>query len=92
MEQQLIIEYENLLNNLLPQIKNNLNYGGLLKLASMPERVRGFGHIKERNAKAMKEEIHNLLEELNTEEPIRLVTPEAGQHSTKDTEKEYHVG
>jgi indolepyruvate ferredoxin oxidoreductase len=53
MERQLITDYEALLNELLPRLAAH-NYGIAVELASIPEHIRGYGHIKDRHLIAAK--------------------------------------
>jgi indolepyruvate ferredoxin oxidoreductase len=50
MERALIAEYEAKIERLLPVLKK-ANLGTAVQYASVPDMIRGFGHIKERNAK-----------------------------------------
>jgi indolepyruvate ferredoxin oxidoreductase len=62
MERALIVEYRQTLNQLLPQ----LNAGNLSKavaIASIPEDIRGYGHVKERHLSAAKTKEASLLAE-----------------------------
>jgi indolepyruvate ferredoxin oxidoreductase len=59
MERRLIGEYEALIEEVLGKL-NTQNHALALQLAQIPERIRGFGHIKERNvaeAKAREAEL-----------------------------------
>ncbi len=47
MERQLIADYEAALGEVLAGL-NPENHGLAVEIASLPERIRGFGHIKER--------------------------------------------
>jgi indolepyruvate ferredoxin oxidoreductase len=48
MERQLIADYEALVDELLARLAAD-NHDLALKLARLPEEIRGFGHVKERN-------------------------------------------
>ncbi|WXL24671.1 indolepyruvate ferredoxin oxidoreductase family protein [Ectopseudomonas mendocina] len=47
-ERELIAEYENNLSFILRHLKAD-NYGAAVELASLPEQVRGYGHVKQRS-------------------------------------------
>jgi indolepyruvate ferredoxin oxidoreductase len=53
MERQLITDYEALLDELLPRLAAH-NHAIAVDLASIPEHIRGYGHIKDRHLKAAK--------------------------------------
>jgi indolepyruvate ferredoxin oxidoreductase len=53
LERQLIIDYEALLEELLPRLAAH-NHALAVDLASIPEQIRGYGHVKERHLKAAK--------------------------------------
>lgn len=59
-ERQLIKEYIALVEKLLPKLSAG-NYDTAVRIASLPQKIRGFGHVKERNIKAVKEEQSSLL-------------------------------
>jgi indolepyruvate ferredoxin oxidoreductase len=48
MERRLIGEYENTLETLLGNLRQD-NYQLAVEIAGLPERARGFGHVKRRN-------------------------------------------
>jgi len=48
MERRLIGEYENTLQTLLGNLRLD-NYQLAVEIAGLPERARGFGHVKQRN-------------------------------------------
>jgi len=48
MERQLVTDYEALINEMLPRL-NAQNHGIAVELASIPEQIRGYGHVKERH-------------------------------------------
>jgi indolepyruvate ferredoxin oxidoreductase len=55
-ERQLVADYEALVAELVAGLGHD-NHGLALQLASLPERIRGFGHVKERHlAQAMAEQ------------------------------------
>ena len=53
LERRLIIDYEALLEELLPRLAAH-NHALAVELASIPEQIRGYGHVKERHLKAAK--------------------------------------
>lgn len=68
MERQLIEEYRDMILTLLPDL-NSSNLDIAVKLASLPETIRGFGHIKEKNLAAAKTQQQQLLQQFSNEEP-----------------------
>jgi indolepyruvate ferredoxin oxidoreductase len=63
-ERRMIKEYKALIRDLLPQL-NADNYGTAVDLASIPEQIRGYGHVKEANIKRAEAEKQNLLAHFN---------------------------
>jgi indolepyruvate ferredoxin oxidoreductase len=61
-ERALIGEYEKLLAEIFPKLTPD-NHHLAVALASIPEKIRGFGHVKARHLKAAKAEEANLLEQ-----------------------------
>jgi indolepyruvate ferredoxin oxidoreductase len=53
MERRLITDYEALIDELLPRLAPH-NDAIAVELASIPEQIRGYGHVKERHLKAAK--------------------------------------
>lgn len=49
LERQLISDYEQAISNLLPKLTAD-NYHYAVELARLPEKIRGFGHVKQANA------------------------------------------
>ena len=60
MERGLIRDYESLVMEILT-ILSQKNHRTAVELASLPERIRGFGHVKERNVAAVAAERDRLL-------------------------------
>jgi indolepyruvate ferredoxin oxidoreductase len=60
MERRLIAEYEATVDSLLATLDAN-NHGLAVQIASVPETMRGFGHIKEKNVVAAKAREASLL-------------------------------
>jgi indolepyruvate ferredoxin oxidoreductase len=54
MEWQLVVEYEQTLVDVLDGL-NEHNYQAAVEVVSLPEKIRGFGHVKEHNWKMAKE-------------------------------------
>ena len=59
-ERALIGEYEQLVDELLSRLAAD-NHGVAVQLASIPEEIRGYGHIKERNLKQARAKWADLL-------------------------------
>ncbi len=53
LERALIADYESLIDELLPRLAAH-NHALAVELASIPEHIRGYGHVKERHLKAAK--------------------------------------
>jgi indolepyruvate ferredoxin oxidoreductase len=60
MERRLIVEYETLLDELAAALSPD-NHALAVELARLPEQIRGYGHIKERNVKKTKEREASLI-------------------------------
>ena len=54
MEHRLVIDYEALVTELLPSLGAH-NHAVAVELASIPEHIRGYGHVKQRHLAAAKE-------------------------------------
>jgi len=77
LERRLIAEYEQLVEQLLPRV-NGGNIDTIEQLLDLPEKIRGFGYIKRRNADAAEQEKTALLAKLDARpEPVRFVDPKA---------------
>jgi len=74
MERRLIEDYVSLVERLLPRLSPE-NYAAAAELAALPLKMRGFGHVKERNIEAAKVEEAALLARF--EMPAELVAPAA---------------
>jgi indolepyruvate ferredoxin oxidoreductase len=55
MERQLLAEYEALLEEVVEKLTPS-NHATAVELASLPERIRGFGHVKERHVREVRAE------------------------------------
>ncbi|CAH1654432.1 Indolepyruvate ferredoxin oxidoreductase, alpha and beta subunits [Hyphomicrobiales bacterium] len=75
MERQLITDYEALLDELLEKLDAG-NHALAVALASIPEKIRGFGHIKQRHLEAAKREEAELLERFRKGFPPLAVAAE----------------
>ena len=62
LERRLIVEYEALIDELIAGLKP-ANHATAVALASLPDKVRGFGHIKDRSVEAMQRNRETLLHE-----------------------------
>ena len=76
-ERRLIADYEALLNELLTRLAPE-NHALCVALAALPEKIRGFGHVKERHLKAAKAEEAMLLAQLR-EGPPASALPQAAE-------------
>ncbi len=71
-ERKLITDYEILMNEIL-QVLSLENHAIAVALASMPEKIRGFGHVKARHLDAAKAEQQSLLQQFHSSPvPIKL--------------------
>lgn len=69
-ERQLIRDYEALVAELIEQLQPE-NHELATALASIPEQIRGFGHVKERHLQAAKQQEAALLARFRGEKPVR---------------------
>lgn len=60
MERRLIADYEATIDLVLATLDQN-NHAMAVQIAGVPETMRGFGHVKEKNVKAAKEREASLL-------------------------------
>jgi indolepyruvate ferredoxin oxidoreductase len=60
MERRLIGEYQTTIETLLATLDHN-NHGLAVQIASLPETMRGFGHVKEKNVASAREREASLL-------------------------------
>jgi indolepyruvate ferredoxin oxidoreductase len=67
-ERQLIRDFEALLDEIIAKL-TPANHTVAIGLANIPQKIRGFGHIKERNLKAAKAEEADLLARFRTPTP-----------------------
>jgi indolepyruvate ferredoxin oxidoreductase len=61
MERGLIRDYEQTVEQLLAGLSAQ-NHAGAVQIASLPEEIRGFGHIKKRNVEAVRKKQQELLQ------------------------------
>ncbi len=54
MERQMVLDFEITMGKVLPQLTPN-NHAIACQIAALPQTVRGFGHVKERNLKVARE-------------------------------------
>jgi indolepyruvate ferredoxin oxidoreductase len=69
-ERRLIQEYEQMVDEILERL-TAADHSVAVQLAAIPEEIRGYGHIKERNLEAVKVKQSKLLEQLRTPEERR---------------------
>ncbi|HYC65071.1 MAG TPA: DUF6537 domain-containing protein, partial [Reyranellaceae bacterium] len=60
MERRLIGEYEETIDEVLARLDQN-NHAMAVQIAQVPESMRGFGHVKEKNVRLAKERQASLL-------------------------------
>ena len=61
----MITEYSNTIADFLPQL-NSENLSQMVALASVPEDIRGYGHVKERHLNNAKQKEAKLLDALKS--------------------------
>ncbi len=64
-ERQLIADYETMIDEIIGSLSVD-NYDTAIALASQPERIRGFGHVKQKSMDAAKMEREALLQRFRT--------------------------
>jgi indolepyruvate ferredoxin oxidoreductase len=69
-ERQLIKDYEATVDEILRSLTAE-NHALAVKIASVPEDIRGYGHVKEANLKAAKAKEADLLAALRSPEKVR---------------------
>ena len=70
-----ISDYESLLAVVMTEL-NNKNYDAALALAELPAKLRGFGHVKDRNRDLLALQKQELLQRLRgdtTASPVKIV-------------------
>jgi indolepyruvate ferredoxin oxidoreductase len=68
MERQLIADYERTVEEILARLRNN-NHATAIAIASIPEEIRGYGHVKMRHLQAAKAKEAELLAEFRSPAP-----------------------
>ena len=71
MERGLIRDYESLIVEMLANLSQK-NHRTAVELALLPERIRGFGHVKDRNVVAVAAERDRLLQQFRNGAGIGL--------------------
>jgi indolepyruvate ferredoxin oxidoreductase len=74
-ERQLIREFEGRIEEIVAKL-NAGNHATAIGLAGIPQKIRGFGHIKDRNLKAAKAEEADLLAKFRADPQIMAVAAE----------------
>ncbi|WP_218578755.1 indolepyruvate ferredoxin oxidoreductase family protein [Vineibacter terrae] len=69
-ERKLISDYEALIEEILGKLAPS-NHGVAVQLASLPEEIRGFGHVKEANLKKVRTKWQALLTTFRNPEPLK---------------------
>lgn len=68
-ERELINEYEQIITDLLPKLEvgsySKEQYQGAVELASSAQKIRGYGHVKEKNIVQVKQQWQQLLQQFN---------------------------
>lgn len=77
-ERALITDYEALIGEILGKLSAG-NHALGVALAAIPEKIRGFGHVKERHLKAAKAEEAELLAKLRDGSAAALAMPRAAE-------------
>ncbi|HRO58823.1 MAG TPA: hypothetical protein PK177_06600, partial [Burkholderiaceae bacterium] len=70
-ERALIDEYERTIGELLPRLTRE-NLPVAVRIASLPEEIRGYGHVKARNLAAAEQRRAQLLKEFEAAQPLRV--------------------
>jgi indolepyruvate ferredoxin oxidoreductase len=68
MERQLIRDYSTLIDEIVAKLGPH-NHALAVELASIPEGIRGFGHVKERHLKAAKTKEAELIQRFRDAKP-----------------------
>jgi indolepyruvate ferredoxin oxidoreductase len=71
-ERQLIEDYVKQLDEIAGKL-NAANHAIAVQLASVPDEIRGYGHVKERNIKSAKALEEQLLRAFRSPQPVRQV-------------------
>jgi indolepyruvate ferredoxin oxidoreductase len=71
MERQLVAEYRELVLGLLPSL-NEENHTGLVKLFSLAQQIRGFGHVKQAAVDNYRRQLAHMLQDKDTAQHMPL--------------------
>jgi indolepyruvate ferredoxin oxidoreductase len=71
-ERQLITDYEALIDELSPRLAPH-NHAIAVELASIPEQIRGYGHVKQRHLKAAKAKEAELVAAYRASKPAEVL-------------------
>jgi indolepyruvate ferredoxin oxidoreductase len=71
-ERALIGEYETMIDEVLGRLDAR-NHALAIELTSLPERVRGFGHVKDASLQAVREQREQLLARLRGQQPGQVI-------------------
>jgi indolepyruvate ferredoxin oxidoreductase len=71
-ERALIVEYETLVDEVLSRLSAD-NHAVALQLASLPDEIRGYGHVKERNLATVREKWSSLLARLRGQTNAQVI-------------------
>jgi indolepyruvate ferredoxin oxidoreductase len=74
MERALIVEYERMIDEVLARL-TSANHATAVELASVPEHIRGYGHVKTRHVKAAKAREAALLARFRDARPAAPTIP-----------------
>jgi indolepyruvate ferredoxin oxidoreductase len=80
MERALITEYRDTVSALLPMLKAE-NLAQAVAIASIPEDIRGYGHVKERHLLAAKQKESRLLAEFDQPAPVAVAEASVATHA-----------
>jgi indolepyruvate ferredoxin oxidoreductase len=80
LERRLISDYEQLIEQLIAGLDQS-NHHAAVELASLPEEIRGYGHVKERHVKHAKRREAELLEEFRSKNVPQPPRGEGVEHS-----------
>ena len=76
MERALIADYETLIDELMPSLATH-NHALAVELASIPEQIRGYGHVKERHLRTAKAKETELRAKFRASSPVVELRPAA---------------
>ena len=70
LDRELIAEYERVIEEIIAKLDAN-NHETAIELASLPEQIRGFGHVRERHVTHARQRQVELLEDFRSGQPAR---------------------